>query len=1057
MNITKTKSKKRLSIILIAVLALMGLLVAGMMHLSTTTLVYASQLSNEEMIVEQRFENQTRSIEMAEIFMQAIRTESADNNGVRRFVYDDNFAGVFLDENGTLTIATVSAGFDAMSFTTSRLDGQVIHQQFTYSYNHLLSIKEIIVPVMQSNVFTVSIDEMNNNVRVYVENYATVGRITNELQQANLFSATAVTFIVDPNQRNEITNNFLAYGGDGINGGTLGVNAIHNATGQLGLLTNYHVVRVGNMARTGGRDVGLATVGELRDNGRVDASFAPFADQDAWLTTPNARRGGRYYRNIRLGNESQIVVNAQIRRLGTRTGDTTTRITTRDHTVNLDWDGGTVRVRNSFSFDISQDIRGDSGGPIYFIGASGNHYLIGLTFAQNNAQTQGRGTRMSSIMADLGITPITNDIFNPTNAGNGIQVNNVATSIPAATRRISVPANINGRTVTHIGQSAFANHQHLRTVDLPEGLTNIGASAFQNANSVIDITLPPAVTTIGINAFPVGVDITWLNGSHFRTSVENIGLEIINRTVNRFVIPPHSIHRPNFAGTISIPEGVTSIALGVFNGNQAIYHVHIASTVTTIGNSAFANTTNLLTVELAPNSRLSIINDNAFRSSSLMTNIAPASLTHIGASAFENTRIRYIIIPPAVRHIGTHAFRNIEGIGHPPWDSRVFFGGTPSDWQRVRRGINALPHGFSIYFYSHNLPSCFWYSYWHFDGWISPQPWDLGDKVQIPLWCGTDIPFVRRIFVREGGSFGRLPQPIKRDHIFLGWYCFDMGRVTSESVVSNRAATFGLFAEWKFVLPCCLGDTHILPERHAGLIVNSAWWGGEDEYVTHLWPNWRWWGGLGGGVVNESFGVEPESMAAEHSFGAGSDIMIVGFELYTIWDGRETYELRFVPDLTSITNVCYWYRRIDGKLLVWGEFFSVARLYFCMGFSGSETNLVTPIWPFPHRNRDHFDNTRPPTMHFRIVVRTLRIGHDCCYVFESLPVFVDFDLQGGYGVAEMIMPTLGQAFGELPSAVSKADHVFMGWFTKPYGQGQQIFCCTIVLFMGAKTLYAYWW
>jgi|GEM_PF-4904622 len=195
-------------------------------------------------------------------------------------------------------------------------------------------------------------------------------------------------------------------------------------------------------------------------------------------------------------------------------------------------------------------------------------------------------------------------------------------------------------SIRTIGANAFEGFRGT-TISIPSSIISIGANAFSNFQGTA-ITLPPAVTTIGTNAFPVGVNINWLEVINYDTTIQNIGLAFESTPAGRvptgghtpsrfavtdFVIPPHSIFRPNFAGTISIPEGVTSIATNVFNGNQAIYHVHIASTVTTIGNSAFENTTNLFTVEFAEGSHLSHIGANAFRNSSLMTNIAPASLT----------------------------------------------------------------------------------------------------------------------------------------------------------------------------------------------------------------------------------------------------------------------------------------------------------------------------------------------------------------------------------------------------------------------------------------------
>ncbi|MCL2556710.1 MAG: InlB B-repeat-containing protein, partial [Firmicutes bacterium] len=279
--------------------------------------------------------------------------------------------------------------------------------------------------------------------------------------------------------------------------------------------------------------------------------------------------------------------------------------------------------------------------------------------------------------------------------------------------------------------------------------------------------------------------------------------------------------------------------------------------------------------------------------------------------------------------------------------------------------------------------------------------------------------------------FGSLPRPVKQGYIFMGWHCWDIGLVTNESVVSFLASHWGLFAQWEAQPE--IGRVDIL-----------------DRYITHAWQtdvnefsvffNSNWWWGMGGGA-NESSSV----------LGFGFDRInpvVVGFELYSIWSGV----LRFVPDLGTMIEhddgSISGSISIEGKVLMGGEFFTTGRVVFTLCWS-SEIRLITPISLFPHH-----DPFNPPRLAIRIVIRTVCCCN-WCYI-DKIPLTVDFDLQGGFGAAEPIILDFMQNYGELPYLVFKTDYVFAGWFTKPNGQGQQIFYNSLVLLSGTKTLYAHW-
>ncbi|MGN0670482.1 MAG: leucine-rich repeat domain-containing protein [Oscillospiraceae bacterium] len=65
---------------------------------------------------------------------------------------------------------------------------------------------------------------------------------------------------------------------------------------------------------------------------------------------------------------------------------------------------------------------------------------------------------------------------------------------------INIPATIDGKNVTSIGEDAFVGCVGVTSVIIPNGVTTIGKSAFNNLE-LTSVTIPDSVTKIGENAF----------------------------------------------------------------------------------------------------------------------------------------------------------------------------------------------------------------------------------------------------------------------------------------------------------------------------------------------------------------------------------------------------------------------------------------------------------------------------------------------------------------------------------------------------------------------------
>ncbi|MGN1061024.1 MAG: leucine-rich repeat protein, partial [Candidatus Coproplasma sp.] len=126
---------------------------------------------------------------------------------------------------------------------------------------------------------------------------------------------------------------------------------------------------------------------------------------------------------------------------------------------------------------------------------------------------------------------------------------------------------------------------------------------------------------------------------------------LYNKDKTQIIYVPKAIK-----GAITIPDSVTSIGIGAFNGCTALTSITIPNSVASIGSNAFNNCTSLKNVTI-PNSVTSI-GKYAFNNCTSLTSITiPNSVTSIGNNAFNNcTSLTSITIPNSVASIGSNAF-----------------------------------------------------------------------------------------------------------------------------------------------------------------------------------------------------------------------------------------------------------------------------------------------------------------------------------------------------------------------------------------------------------------
>lgn len=134
---------------------------------------------------------------------------------------------------------------------------------------------------------------------------------------------------------------------------------------------------------------------------------------------------------------------------------------------------------------------------------------------------------------------------------------------------LEIPAEINGKSVTELGESAFAYHYKIKSIKIPNTVNIIGSKAFESCSSMENVSIPDSITTIQTAAFWF---CTSLKEIILPDSVTSIGknvccaceaMEKVVLSKNLNIIPDSAFAQTKIHKVV-IPEGVTEIDEGAF-------------------------------------------------------------------------------------------------------------------------------------------------------------------------------------------------------------------------------------------------------------------------------------------------------------------------------------------------------------------------------------------------------------------------------------------------------------------------------------------------------------
>ena len=271
----------------------------------------------------------------------------------------------------------------------------------------------------------------------------------------------------------------------------------------------------------------------------------------------------------------------------------------------------------------------------------------------NSGETTETSVTIPSEIDGKSVTAIGNEAFyqntsltSLTISGNVSYIGNSAFEGCTKLANLSLPDSI-----TTVDFCAFKGCTNLADFTIPEGITSIGDSAFKDCTSLTSLTIPDSATSISSDTFSGCSNLETIKVKEGNTVYDsrnncNAIIQTGNNTLisgckNSHIpegitsIAPYAFQECNGLEALTIPDSVTSIGECAFYGCSSLTALAIPNNVTSIGYSAFKGCSGLKSVNIPNN--LSTIEHTTFKDcSSLESLTIPSSVDTIWNHAFEN-------------------------------------------------------------------------------------------------------------------------------------------------------------------------------------------------------------------------------------------------------------------------------------------------------------------------------------------------------------------------------------------------------------------------------------
>ncbi|MBQ2661832.1 MAG: leucine-rich repeat protein [Clostridia bacterium] len=202
---------------------------------------------------------------------------------------------------------------------------------------------------------------------------------------------------------------------------------------------------------------------------------------------------------------------------------------------------------------------------------------------------------------------------------------------------LSVPASINGVSVTSIDAGAFENTEAIVSIVIPDTVLTVGANAFAYCTSLKQVTIGKGVTAIGDRAFD-GCDalasISVTSGNKHYASIDGA---LYDASMTKLILFPDA-----YTGNVVVPQSVKTILSYAFDNCKNITFVKLPEGLLSIGDNAFSACISLVNVVIP--STVTEIGDNAFRNcTSLKAACFKGAAPKFGKSVFSGVDVSFMI------------------------------------------------------------------------------------------------------------------------------------------------------------------------------------------------------------------------------------------------------------------------------------------------------------------------------------------------------------------------------------------------------------------------------
>jgi uncharacterized protein YjdB len=223
---------------------------------------------------------------------------------------------------------------------------------------------------------------------------------------------------------------------------------------------------------------------------------------------------------------------------------------------------------------------------------------------------------------------------------------------------VVIPSEIDGKSVTSIGASAFSECESLTAVTLPEGLLSIESGAFKDCTGLTSINIPKSVTSIsqtrtGYEPYIPSTGNAFAGCSNLTNITVDEGNEVYeSRNCNAIIIKKSDVLIVGGNKTV-VPDGVAideqafsdrtgltsvsisgSVGASAFKNCSGLKSVTVSGEGTNILEGAFANCTGLTSLDIQEGVKCLAL--SAFLGCSSLSSVdIPASVTEIESWAFD--------------------------------------------------------------------------------------------------------------------------------------------------------------------------------------------------------------------------------------------------------------------------------------------------------------------------------------------------------------------------------------------------------------------------------------